>query len=204
MNFFKNAVEFAHFLWKNSLTKEDLAVDLTAGNGRDVGFLAELGLKRIIAVDIQEKAILRAKKNNPNEQIEFIVADHAQFPEMLQDNSVRLAIYNLGYLPGGDKKITTMSENTLLSIKKMMSKLSLEGSFSITCYPGHIEGAIEESSLLAWSQTLSPKEWIVTHTRWSNRNNGPSLLWIRKCQPLSDSKAKDDPLRASHDAAPLL
>jgi hypothetical protein len=87
-------------------------------------------------------------------------------------------VYNLGYLPGGKKSITTQTDTTLESVKLSLELLADDGAISITCYPGHEEGAREEKELLAFAETLSSKEWNVCQHKWLNRPRSPSLLWL--------------------------
>jgi hypothetical protein len=49
------------------------------------------------------------------------------------------------------------------------------GALSITCYPGHEEGAREEQALLSWVQTL---DWKIFYYVW--RPKSPTLLWLKK------------------------
>lgn len=177
-NPFSSHLELAPLLWQKLIRSDSLVVDMTAGNGKDTAVLKSFNPGRLIAIDIQETAILKAKTNV--EGVEFHVADHSQFPDRLEEGSVTIAVYNLGYLPGGDKSLTTELKSTLLSVQKMLSKLEKGGALSITCYPGHNEGAEEEKELLEFARSLNPLEFMVFHTRFINRNQSPSLLWISK------------------------
>lgn len=49
------------------------------------------------------------------------------------------ARYNLGWLPGGDKSITTKLEDTLESIEAAKRLVKHGGMISIMLYPGHAE-----------------------------------------------------------------
>lgn len=182
MNFshFSSHLELAHSLWKDFVRPTDIVLDLTVGNGYDAQFLLELNPRKIIGIDIQEKALKNTRQRILSDKLELILADHASFPGTIADNSIRLAVYNLGYLPGSDKIITTLSERTLQSVELMLKKLATGGALSITCYPGHEEGRKEEETLLAWAKNLPGKQWQVTYTQWINRNKSPSLLWIIK------------------------
>ncbi len=104
---------------------------------------------------------------------------HSEFPETIKN--VKLIVYNLGYLPGGDKTITTRINTTLQSISKALTLLYNEGCLSITVYPGHTEGAIETQSLLAMLQALDPKAWSCCYHRWINRGDtSPGLILVQR------------------------
>ena len=62
-----------------------------------------------MAFDIQEKAILQTRQllqnNDLEEKVTCVLDSHAQLLNYLDKKDfVRLAIFNLGYLPGSDKK----------------------------------------------------------------------------------------------------
>lgn len=177
---FSNHLELAHLLWEKIITPTSFVIDMTAGNGYDTLKLAELKPKKLIAIDIQTKALESAKKRTESYDVEYLQICHSDFPDHLENETVDLAVYNLGYLPGGEKTLTTTTATTLMSIEKMLPKLKPKGALSITCYPGHPEGKLEEEALIAWSKTLKPFEWMVFSTRFLNRKSSPSLLWISR------------------------
>lgn len=179
-NPFSNHLEMAHSLWKKIITSESFVIDMTAGNGHDTLMLAELKPKKIVAIDIQTNALENAKKRTAEFDVEYIQISHEEYPDQLEDGTIDLAVYNLGYLPGGEKTLTTLTETTLASIIKMLPKLKSKGALSITCYPGHPEGKKEEEALMEWAQKLKPTEWMVFSTRFINRKASPSLLWISR------------------------
>lgn len=52
----------------------------------------------------------------------------------------RLVAFNLGYLPGGDKAITTTSETTLVALGAAERILMPGGLISVVAYVGHPGG----------------------------------------------------------------
>lgn len=180
---FQNHLDLAHQYWTNFLAAGDLAVDATCGNGHDTVFLAKKGA-RVISIDVQQDALDQAKVNAEEEgvadQITFLKQCHSTFPEEIEGSVVKLFVYNLGYLPGGDKDLTTKVETTLQSIRNAMVLLANGGMISITCYPGHEEGEREEAELLNFCRAIDPKEWSCCHHRWVNRNRSPSLVLLQK------------------------
>ncbi|HNA62889.1 MAG TPA: class I SAM-dependent methyltransferase, partial [Rhabdochlamydiaceae bacterium] len=91
---------------------------------------------------------------------------------------VKLVVYNLGYLPGGNKEITTMTQSTLLSLGVASELITQGGALSITCYPGHLEGAREEKAIAEWVYQLNSLKWDVTHHQWCA--GSPTLFFIIK------------------------
>ena len=175
---YSSHLELAPSLWASIITSDSIVIDMTAGKGNDTKILQDLKPAKVIAIDLQPESIeiCRSRLND----VEFHIGDHGEFPLTLENESITLAVYNLGYLPGSDKKITTMTDSTLLSVQRMLPKLKAGGALSITCYPGHPEGLIEENKLLEYAKTLNPLEFMISYTRFINRNQAPSLLWVAK------------------------
>jgi Putative rRNA methylase len=176
----------AHLIWKDFVKPGMVCIDATAGNGNDTLFLAKCALTPnsgwIHAVDIQSDAIINTRErllqNLPlplQKRISLHVASHEILPLNITPS---LIVYNLGYLPGGDKNRTTLSESTLESCKNALLILSSGGLLSITIYPGHTEGSKEKSILFDWIENLSGVQ--IFHHAPINRPNQPSLITIRK------------------------
>jgi ubiquinone/menaquinone biosynthesis C-methylase UbiE len=179
-----NHLNFAHELWSQTVVPGDLVIDATCGNGHDTLFLAKIALTStagtVYSIDIQPQAIESARKLLHDERVHFIEGSHETFPAEISPESVSLIVYNLGYLPGGDKKKTTMTETTLKSLQEAQKLIKKEGMISITCYPGHEEGKREEEMLLEYCSQLKPWHWTCCHHRWINRSSAPSLLILTK------------------------
>lgn len=181
-------LKMAHAYWEAIIKPQDVVIDATAGNGHDTLFMAKLAKEGCVyAFDIQVEALEKTRirlKNNLSEQqflrIKLIQGCHSQFPEEIRPKSVKLIAYNLGYLPGGNKNNTTLTKTTLKSIENGLALIQVQGVISITCYPGHPEGKIEESAILDFASQLDRSQWNCSHHRWINRKNSPSLLFISR------------------------
>lgn len=192
MNSFKSRnsphLNLAKKYWKALLSPRDLVVDATCGNGQDTLYLSHLVPEGIVfSFDIQQEALSNAelllKSHLPPEQLQrvfLVLQSHAKWEAISFPFPPKLIVYNLGYLPGGDKQITTKTVTTLESIKKGLSLLDSKGALSITCYPGHPEGALEEKEILDFFSSLPFKDWMICHHRFINRSNAPSLFWVSK------------------------
>lgn len=170
---FSPHLALARSYWKGHLKPNDLAIDATCGNGHDTLLLSELC--HVIGLDIQPEAIAKTNLLVPKAVLHRL--SHAEIDRIPLPYPPRLVVYNLGYLPGGNKSMTTMTETTLISVNKSLEILSNDGALSITCYPGHEEGAREEKALIEWAAAL-PSKWSVCHHKWLNRHRSPSLIWI--------------------------
>lgn len=184
-------LELAHHYWKDIVSIGDIVIDATCGNGQDSLALCKLALTpgrgTLFALDIQPSAISNTQKllseNLPDELIKrviFVEGSHQIFPNDIKEASVKLIVYNLGYLPRGDKTLTTQTSSTLASMMAAQNLLIKGGVISFTCYPGHAEGANEETALLASCQQLPSHLWNCCHHRWINRPKAPSLLLLQK------------------------
>ncbi|NGX61149.1 MAG: hypothetical protein K940chlam9_00630 [Chlamydiae bacterium] len=176
----KGHITVAHRLWKEVVEPGDLVIDATVGNGHDTLYLAQLlqGKGQLVGYDIQKEALFETERRLaalPTKLPKIVtlkLASHATFAEV----NPKLIIYNLGYLPGGDKSITTRRESTLSSIEHALEIAT--HAISITCYPGHPEGKHEEEALLTRLERLSSSEWRVYRYHLINQPHAPSLLWL--------------------------
>lgn len=178
-DFLYSPIKTAHRYWKEIVEPSDTVIDATLGNGKDALFLAPL-CKTLIGIDIQQAAIASSKTILPFDNIQFILGSHAEFPGFIVPGSVKLIVYNLGYLPRGDKSVVTKTETTLQSLKNAQDLVMPGGMISITCYSGHEEGAKEEAAVLAFASSLNPEEWCTSQHRWLNRSRCPSLVLLAK------------------------
>ncbi len=171
----KPHLDQAYLYWKNLLKPGDQVIDATCGNGKDSLRLAELVPEgHVYALDIQEIALQKAKELIPYSNISYLHQSHTQLPP----GRFKLVVYNLGYLPGGNKDLTTLTSTTLESLQKAAQLIVIGGGLSITCYPGHPEGALEEEAVKGWVQALDSKKWLIARHNW--REKSPSLFFVVK------------------------
>ncbi|NNC99955.1 MAG: 16S rRNA (cytosine(1402)-N(4))-methyltransferase [Gammaproteobacteria bacterium] len=134
----------------------NLAVDATVGNGHDTAFLASLKFRKVIGFDIQASAILTTRLRLSQAVIKNVLLlqqSHADLNEFVHE-PIDCIVFNLGYLPGADKSITTTRTTTLLALQSAMDWLSPIGIITIICYPGHPAGAEETAAVQAWLDAL--------------------------------------------------
>ena len=129
------------------IRKGGTVVDFTMGNGHDTLWLANQVGKdgRVYAFDIQPQALENTKKlldENGVDNATLILDSHANVKEYVKE-SICVGMFNLGFLPGGDKSITTRHESSLAAIEAGIELLCDDGALLIAVYPGHEEGTIE-------------------------------------------------------------
>lgn len=170
--------KLTHNIIKSYCKNFDLAVDCTLGNGQDCDFLRE-NFKKVYAFEIQEEAAKKYLEKNYN-NVEVIINSHEYIKDYIKEE-VDCIMYNLGFLPGGDKNITTIYEASLESIKESLELIRPGGFITVAAYPGHEEGRKEKEGLYSFFKTLPKNKFGVMEHNFFNRNsNSPSLIIIEK------------------------
>ncbi|MBQ8654632.1 MAG: class I SAM-dependent methyltransferase [Clostridia bacterium] len=164
----------------------DTVIDATLGNGHDTCMLAELVGEegQVIGFDIQPDAVERTRALLTGKGLiarcELHAEGHQHIPDYVH-TPVRAAVFNLGWLPGGDKSVTTRWETTFAAISAALKLLVRDGVCTVCAYPGHAEGDRERGALMEWLSTLRPQEYNVLHHRFLNAGSGaPECFIIQK------------------------
>lgn len=185
-NLFINAVGISKEICKLKIKEGDIVIDATMGNGNDTAFLCELVGEsgKVYAFDIQENAVQNTKeklvKLNIEDRARLIHDGHENIDRYILEK-VKLAIFNLGYLPRGDKEITTKSETTIESIKKSLDILDDGGIILLIIYPGHESGYHEKLAIEHFSKQLNQKIFSVVDIKFANQiNSPPEIICIEK------------------------
>lgn len=178
---FERITEFAHKKINQIVTTNDVVVDMTAGNGNDTLFLSKIA-KHVYSFDIQESAIKETAQLLDKNSITNVTLIHDGHQNMDQyvTNRIKCAVYNLGYLPGTDKSVTTLAKTTIDSIKKTLEYLLVDGFISITVYTGHKEGYNESVLLTEFITALPSKKYNVILYSTLNKKNAPYNIFIEK------------------------
>ncbi len=138
-----NIIDIAHDLLSKHLNKDQIIVDATCGNGHDTFFIAPK-VKVVHAFDIQISAIENTKAlNKDHTNIQYHHTSHEHITKLIDNYDG--VIFNLGYLPKGDKQITTNHITTIQTLKSLHKKQ--KGFILIVAYPGHTEGIIEQVAI---------------------------------------------------------
>lgn len=197
---FQTHLDFVRPFWEKILDQEGSVIDATLGNGKDALFLYRLIRKhqrdaKLYAFDIQDLALEKAKEHFDSEEpgwqeerVVFFKASHDRFEDFQFNHPVVLIVYNLGFLPGGDKHKTTMRKTTLDSLAGALSLIAPGGMVSLTCYPGHEEGAEEEKAVYEFLKICPKDTFSITRHEFINRLKAPIVYFIqKKCQKEPDS-----------------
>jgi hypothetical protein len=174
-------IPFSHQKIKEVLTKESYAIDATIGNGHDTLFLCK-NAKYVYGFDIQDQALLNTDTLLKSENISNYSLHHQSHSNMqnIVTNKVKVITFNLGYLPGTDKSITTLPMSTITAIKNGLLLLEKNGIISITIYTGHKGGIEESNQILDYTKTLNSKDFSVLKYQFTNKKNAPYIIFIEK------------------------
>ncbi len=177
---------FARQLIEGRLKNGGCALDGTAGNGRDTLFLAQLagGSGKVWAFDIQAQALSNTagllRENGVEGQVELIAASHADLADYVRE-PLDAAMFNFGYLPGGDKTVTTKADSSVHAMQAAAALLAEGGLLTAVVYSGHPTGRAEAAAIEQWAAALPQEQYQVLHYRFTNqRNHPPQLLAIEK------------------------
>ena len=163
----------------------DTAVDFTMGNGHDTAFLSRTVGERghVYAFDIQEAAVrstaaLLEQEGCP-QNYTLIHDSHHHVAEYVH-TPIKAGMFNLGWLPGGDKSITTLRETTMPAIEAAIDLLDHGGGLLVAVYPGHAEGEAEGKMLLDYFATPDRTKICCTLIRILNSPTSPFFIVIEK------------------------
>ena len=173
-----NISDLSHYIVKDFIENKEVAIDGTLGNGYDTDFLSSL-FHKVYSFDIQKEAC--ENYINKGKENVIIINDSHHLLNKYVNEPVDCIMYNLGFLPGGNKDITTLHKTSLESIKVGLDILRSGGIMTICIYRGHDEGKIEEPCILGYLKTLPKNEFGVMIQSYLNRQNiSPLLVVIEK------------------------
>ena len=90
-------------------------------------------------------------------------------------------MFNLGYLPQGDKTIITQPDSTLLALSSSLELLAPKGITTILAYPGHPGGENETVQVANWCYQLNPENFSVqVINSKEHKDSAPRLFIVQK------------------------
>jgi hypothetical protein len=181
-----------------------VAVDGTAGNGHDTLFLARLvgALGVVHAFDVQPGALARTAERLAAAGLDGRVTLHGRGHEELAaalampltmplvmplagpdtggvcPPRVTAAMFNLGFLPGSDRRVTTRPDTTLAALDGLLPLLAAGGVVSLHVYAGHPGGADEAAALDQRLAGLDWDRWRVARYEFANKPRNPERLLL--------------------------
>lgn len=156
------------------IKNKNIAIDCTLGNGHDTLFLSTL-FNKVYALDIQPLALKRSKERLKDTSNTFLYLLNHKDIDKLEIKNIDLILYNLGFLPGSDKKITTNYKTTIESIDKAYNILNDNGSIIIASYIRQSNGKEEYDMIIKY--LLENK---IIYNEYKDDNSFDILIEIKK------------------------
>lgn len=182
----RSARYLAADILRQAVQPGDTVVDATMGNGHDTLFLCRLtGPEgQVFAFDVQAQAVENTRKRLEDEGVldraRLFCLGHEHMAEHVREG-IAAAVFNLGWLPGGDHSVTTHWETTRQAVESAMALLKPMGVLVICAYPGHAEGDRERAALTALLGALPPQRFNVLRQQFLNAGPGaPECFVVQK------------------------
>lgn len=171
-------------LWRAYLKEGMVVADCTLGNGYDAERMLEVIGKSgwLYGFDIQDQALMKTRERLKSfNNFTLYRESHEYIKTYLSNESLDAAVFNLGYLPSGDRQITTLAESTLKSVKATLDCLKIGGLLGITVYRGHPQGADEDRVLSPYLESLNADQYHLLHCEYPNQGNKvPHVYYVIK------------------------
>ncbi|MGM9657628.1 MAG: class I SAM-dependent methyltransferase [Eubacteriales bacterium] len=168
---------------KRHIKPGGIAVDFTMGNGHDTLWLSEtVGASgKVYAFDVQQKAISSTRRlleaNGAPQNYTLIYDSHSECDSYIHER-INAGVFNLGYLPGSDKKITTMCETTRAAVSSAINLLAPDGILLVAVYPGHAEGTAEGDMLAGMLSLYDRRRYCCSVFRIINSPTSPFFYTV--------------------------
>lgn len=177
----RGIIPFAHQILREHLYAGGIAVDGTAGRGRDTLLLAQCAgdAGKVYAFDVQAAALAATAQlldgHGLRHRVQLLHTGHQYLPQHVPPG-IAAAVFNFGYLPGGDKTLTTRADTSVAAFRSALDLLAAGGAVVAVLYPGHEAGALEAQALLQLAQSLPPQDFDVVRYAFENRPNRPPFV----------------------------
>src|SRR5699024_385344 len=148
----------------------------------DTVFLAELvgEAGKVYGFDIQEEAIVNTTKalqeHNFRDRVIIKKASHEFIDEI--NETIKCAMFNLGYLPKGDQSIVTHPSSTIPVIKSCIELLQASGLIFLCIYTSHLGGLKDATLVEEYLKNIDSKSFKVLKFASINEKRSPYLILI--------------------------
>jgi SAM-dependent methyltransferase len=165
-----------------------LAIDATVGNGYDALFLAHrVGPKgKVLGFDVQKAALAGAREIlkfvGSLDRVSLLHDSHTRLADYLPPGAaIAGAMFNLGYLPRGNRQIITQPETTVMALRSVLEHLAERGRVTLLVYRGHEGGVPEYREVRQALEQLPEDEWLVEELASTNDSpSAPRLFRIQR------------------------
>ena len=184
----RGPVPLSHLFLHSFLSAGHSAVDATCGNGYDTLLLARLvgSGGHVWGFDIQPQAIAETGRRLAEvglaDRVTLLPVGHEELERHIT-GPVRVVLFNLGYLPGGDRSVVTRPGTTSAALVQSLRLLEAGGILLVTVYPGHSGGTEERDTVESWAAGLDPRAFHCW--RMAQNNTAPSAPYLLLIQSAS-------------------
>ena len=116
----KSMVDLSHEFLKPVLHKQAICVDATLGQGKDTDFFLSQNVHKVYGFEIQRDVFESTKERLGNQRTCFFHVGHEHMEEYIHEE-VDAIIFNFGYFPQGDPKITTQSSSSVSAVRQALN-----------------------------------------------------------------------------------
>jgi hypothetical protein len=169
-------LDYAHLILKDLVKFDDVMIDATLGNGNDTLFLSTLA-KEVHAFDIQDQAIeiTKTKLDQYNIKNVYLYKDsHEYILNYVKD--FKGVIFNLGYLPKGNKEITTKKDITINALNNLILAMKQNQFIQLVIYQGHQEGLLEANAIIEYLKQLNTHLFKIVRIDLPFQDNYPPFI----------------------------
>ena len=172
-------------LLKKHIRPGGTAADFTMGNGHDTLWLSGMVGPEgtVYAFDIQQQALDHTaallRENGASDNVRQILDSHANADLYIKE-PICAGMFNLGWLPGGDKSVTTLLPSTLKALACAVRLLAPDGAVLLAVYPGHEEGRKEGEAVTEYLASLDRRIYCCSRFQIVNSPTSPYFFLIEK------------------------
>lgn len=124
---------------------------------------------------IEKHPSIRRLQEAGYSNVRLILDGHENLKQYIPE-PLDAAVFNFGWLPGGDKNLTTDKETSIAALSAALSLLKENGMLIAVLYPGHENGKQEAEAVGQWAKNLPQEQFAVLRYGFTNRKNNPPYL----------------------------
>lgn len=147
----KSMVDLSHEFLKPALHKQAICIDATLGQGKDTDFFLSQNVRIVYGFEIQRDVFESTKERLDDQRTCFYNVGHEHMEEYIHEE-VDAIIFNFGYFPKGDPKITTQSSSSVSAVRQALKLLKVKGRMALVMYP-HESGQEEAKCMEQFLKT---------------------------------------------------
>ena len=147
----KSMVDLSHEFIRPVLHKQAICVDATLGQGKDTDFFLSQNVRIVYGFEIQRDVFESTKERLDDQRTCFYNVGHEHMEEYIHEE-VDAILFNFGYFPKGDPKITTQSSSSVSAVRQALNLLKVKGRMALVMYP-HESGQEEAKCMEEFLKT---------------------------------------------------